>query len=274
METLTKSLSNFLGGAMEGVGQWAPKLLGALVALIIGLWIVRVAMKGVSKVFENKHLDETLRPFLITLLAFSMKAMLFISIAGVVGIPIAAFSALIAATGLAIGMALQGSLGHLASGVMILIFRPFKVGDLIEVDGELGFVKEISVFVTILNTFQNKTAIIPNGTITASKIVNYSKVGNIRADIPFAIRYDADQDKAQEIVMNILNNSNKVLKDPAPSVYITDLGDSAVHLTALPYCTVEDYWDVFWGLRGEIKKQLGKNGFKAPFPQRVLTKNE
>lgn len=271
METITKALSGFLGGAMEGLGQWAPKLLGALIALIIGLWIIRMVMKAVSKVFETKHIDETLRPFLLTLLGFSMKAMLFISIAGVVGIPIAAFSALIAAAGLAIGLAFQGSLGHLASGVMLLIFKPFKVGDLVEVDGELGFVQEISVFVTIMTTFQNKTAIIPNGTITSGKIVNYSKIGNVRADIPFAIRYDADQDKAQEIVMTILKNSNKVLQTPAPSVYITDLGDSAVHLIALPYCTVEDYWDVFWGLRGEIKKQLGENGFEAPFQQRVIT---
>jgi len=273
METITKSLSNFIEGAMEGLGQWTPKLLGALVALLIGLWLIGMVMKAVSKIFETKHIDATLRPFLLTLLAFSMKALLFISIAGVVGIPIAAFSALIAAAGLAIGMALQGSLGHLASGVLLLIFRPFKVGDLIEVDGELGFVQEISVFVTVLTTFQNKTAIIPNGSITAGKIVNYSKVGNLRADIPFAIRYDADHDKAKELILDVLMKSDKVLKTPEPTVYITELGDSAVHFIALPYCSVDDYWDVFWGLRGEIKKVLEDNGFKAPYQQRIITQS-
>ena len=168
-------------------------------------------------------------------------------------------------------MAFQGSLGNLASGVMLLVFRPFKSGDLIEADGQLGFVREISVFVTFLETFQNKTVIIPNTVLTSGTITNYSEKGNVRADIPFAVRYDADADKAKEIVLDILKNSKIVLQDPAPSVYITNLGESSVEFLALPYTTVADYWDVYWGLRGEIKKALGDAGYEAPFPQRVLT---
>lgn len=271
METIKEALSQFVQSGVDGVGSWAPRLLGAFVALIIGFLIIRILMKGVSKGFEKAHLDDTLRPFLITIIGFSLKALLFISVASVIGIEMTSFAALIAAVGLAIGMAFQGSLGNLASGIMILIFKPFKVGDLIEVEGQLGFVKEVSVFVTFLNTFQNKSVIVPNGKITSDTITNYSVNGNVRADIPFAIRYNADDTKAKEIVLNILKESPLVLQEPMPSVYITNLGDSSVEFLALPYCTVENYWDVFWGLRGEIKKQLGEAGYEAPFKQVVYS---
>lgn len=148
METIQEALSQFVKSGVDGVGSWAPRLLGALVALIIGFLIIRVIMKALSKAFEQTSLDATLRPFLMTLVGFSLKALLFISVASVIGIEMTSFAALIASVGLAIGMAFQGSLGNLASGIMILIFKPFKVGDLIEVSGQLGFVKEVSVFVT------------------------------------------------------------------------------------------------------------------------------
>lgn len=250
---------------------YGPKVIGAIITLIIGLWIIRLAMKGIGKLLDRKQIDATLQPFLITLLTFLLKAMLFIAVAGQVGVATTSFVALLGALGLAIGMGLQGTLGNFASGVLLLIFRPFKVGDLIEVQGELGFVRELSVFVTQIETFQNKTVFIPNGPLLGGNIKNYSKIGNVRADIPFAIRYGSDVDKAKEIVLNILKNSPIVLQDPAPSVYVTELTTSNIQLTALPFTTVADYWDVFWGLRGEIVKQLGDAGFEAPFEQRVVT---
>jgi small conductance mechanosensitive channel len=274
MDTIQNSLSNFLNSGVEGVGAWAPRLLGALVALVIGFLIIRVIVKGISKLLEKSNVDDTLRPFLITASALLLKTLLFISIASVIGVPMTSFAAVLGAIGLAIGMAFQGSLGNVASGVMILIFKPFKNGDLIETGGHLGFVKEISVFVTFIETFQNKTVIIPNGKITSESVTNYSSKGNVRADIPFAIRYDGDHEKAKEIVLDILKNSPLVLQDPAPSVYITNLGESAVEFLALPYCTVADYWDVYWGLRGEIKSKLGAAGYDAPFKQIVVTKND
>jgi len=269
METIHEALGQFVQSGVDGVGSWAPRLLGAFISLIIGFFIIRILMKAVSKGFEKVSLDDTLRPFLLTLIGFSLKALLFISIASVIGIEMTSFAALIASVGLAVGMAFQGSLGNLASGIMILIFKPFKVGDLIEVDGKLGFVKEVSVFVTFLNTFQNKVVIIPNGKITSDTVTNFSANGNVRADIPFAIRYDADETNAKVIVQKILNESPLVLQDPKPSVYITNLGESSVEFLALPYCTVENYWDVYWGLRGEIKKKLGEAGYAAPFKQVV-----
>ncbi|MGB0884355.1 MAG: mechanosensitive ion channel family protein [Flavobacteriales bacterium] len=274
MDNIQNTLSTALDSGVESISAWAPRLLGAFVALFIGFLIVRMLLKMISKAFDRTKLDDTLRPFLITSIGFALKALLFITVASVIGIKMTSFAALIASVGLAIGLAFQGSLGNLASGVMILIFKPFKVGDLIEVGGQLGFVKEVSVFVTFLNTFQNKTVIIPNGKITADTVTNFSSNGNVRADIPFAVRYDADHQKAQEIVQNILDNSPLVLKDPKSSVYITNLGESSVELVALPFCTVDDYWDVFWGLRGEIKKQLSEAGFDAPFKQIVLAEKK
>lgn len=270
MENITESLSSFLNSISTGVGDWGLSLIGALVSLIIGLWIVRLIMKAISKGFEKSKVDESLKPFLITLIGFGLKALLFITIAQIVGVPMTSFAVLLGGVGIAIGAAFNGSLGHLASGVMLLIFRPFKVTDLIEVNGELGFVKEISVFVTVLETFQNKTVIIPNGTITANKIVNYTTKGNLRVDMPFGIRYGTDINKAKEIVLEVLNNDSNVLKDPQPRIAVNNLGKDGVELLALPYSSVEGYWDVYWDTRQKIVEALGAAGYEAPFPQRVV----
>lgn len=270
MESITKSIGTFLNSISSGIGDWGLNLIGAIVSLLIGLWIVRLIMKALSKAFVKSKIDETLKPFLITLIGFALKALLFITIAQIVGVPMTSFAVLLGGIGIAIGAAFNGSLGHLASGVMLLIFRPFKVGDLIEVNGELGFVKEISVFVTILETFQNKTSIIPNGTITANKIVNYTTKGNLRVDMPFGIRYGTDIDKAKAIVIDVLNTDTNVLKEPKPRVAVNNLGQNGVELLALPYSSVDGYWDVYWDTRQKIVEALGKAGYEAPFPQRVV----
>ena len=260
----------FLGKIAESLGEWGPKVVMAIITLIIGLWIIRVLVKYIGRLLEIKHVDGTLRPFIITLITFLLKVMLFLAVAAQIGIETTSFIAFLGALGLAIGMAMQGALGNFAAGVLLLIFRPFKVGDLIEAQGELGFVKELSVFVTVIETFQNKTVVIPNGPLLAGNIINYSKKGSIRADIPFAIRYGADIDKAKRIVMDIMKESPYVLDDPAPSVYVTDLTNNNIKLLALPFTTVENYWDVFWGLRGKIVKRLGEAGFEAPYEHRII----
>lgn len=269
--TIINSLGGMFNSIQEGVGQYGLKIVGGIVALIIGLWIIKVIMKAVSKAFDKSKIDDTLRPFLLTLVGFLLKVLLFISIAGIVGIPTATFAALLAAVGLAIGGAFNGSLGHMAAGVMLLVFRPFKVGDLIETNGKLGFVKEISVFVTILETFQNKTEIIPNGKITAGTITNLTTKGNLRVDMPFGIKYGTDIAKAKAIVMNVLNTDEKVMKDPAPRVAVNNLGENGVELLALPYSSCDDYWDVYWDTRQQIVEALGNAGYEAPLPQRLVT---
>lgn len=273
METLTESLKNFYLTISSGLGNWGLQLIGAIAALIIGLWVIRIIMKAISKVFEKRSIDETLQPFLLTTLGFILKLLLIISIAGIVGMPMASFAALLAGIGLAIGAAFNGSLGHIASGVMLLIFRPFKVGDLIKTNGAFGFVKEISVFVTVIETFQNETEIIPNSAITANKITNLTKIGNLRIDMPFAIRYGADISKAKEIVMGVLKADKNVLQEGniAPRVAVNNLGINSVELLALPYSNCENYWDVYWDTRQSIVEALGKAGYEAPLPQRVVT---
>ncbi len=269
--TVLGSLTGFFNSIQEGAGQYGLKIVGGIVALIIGLWIVKMIMKAIKKTFDKSKVDHTLKPFLVTLVSFLLKVLLFISVAGIVGIPTATFAALLAAVGLAIGGAFNGSLGHMAAGVMLLVFRPFKVGDLIETGGKLGFVKEISVFVTILETFQNKTEIIPNGAITAGTITNLTTIGNLRVDMPFGIQYGTDIEKAKKIVMDVMQRDNKVMQDPAPRVAVNNLGPNGVELLALPYSTCDDYWDVYWDTRQRIVEALGEARYDAPLPQRIVT---
>ncbi len=265
-------VNNLIASVMDALGRWTPKVLGAIVALIIGLWIVALLTRMFRKAISRTKMDPTLIPFLTTLVNLTLKLVLFLGIAQVLGFGITSFAAILVGVGAAIGGAFNGSLGNIASGVMLLIFRPFKVGDLIQLpDGTLGFVEEISVFVTVLRTFQNKTEIIPNATVTAGKITNYSTLGHLRVDMPFAIRYGSDIEKAKKVVMGVLENDPKVMKDPAPRVAVNNLGDSAVELLALPYATTDDYWDVYWDTRQKIVEALGQAGFAPPYPQRVIT---
>lgn len=271
MDTLTDSLTSFYNTIANGIGDWGLKLIGALAALVIGLLLIRFLMKMIGKAFQSNKIDPTLAPFLLTLIGFGLKVLLFVTIAGIVGVPTASFAAILAGIGIAIGAAFNGSLGHLASGVMLLIFRPFHVGDLIETNGSLGFVKEISVFVTILETFQNKTEIIPNGAVTSGKITNYTTIGNLRVDMPFAIRYGSDIAKAKELVLDVLKNDPNVLSDPAPRIAVNSLNQSAIELVALPYSSVEGYWDVYWDTRQKVVEALVVAGFEAPYQQTVVT---
>jgi len=273
MNTITESLQSFYTSISSGLGNWGLQLIGAIAALIVGLWIIRIIMKLISKLFDKKTVDTTLQPFLLTTIGFILKLLLIISIAGIVGLPIASFAALLAGIGVAIGAAFNGSLGHIASGIMLLIFRPFKVGDLIKTNGAFGFVKEISVFVTVIETFQNETEIIPNSSITANKITNLTKVGNLRVDMPFGIRYGADIAKAKEIVLDVLKNDKNILQtiDKAPRVAVNNLGPNGVELLALPYVNCENYWDVYWDTRQQIVEALGNANYEAPLPQRVIT---
>ncbi len=274
-QTAVNPINNLIASTLEAIGNWTPKILGAIVALLVGLWIISLLTRLFKKAIERTKVDDTLVPFLTAVVNFALKVVLFLGIAELLGMGVTSFAAILVGVGAAIGGAFNGSLGNIASGVMLLVFRPFKVGDLIQLpDGTLGFVKEISVFVTVLETFQNKTEIVPNSKITEGKITNLSTLGNLRVDIPFAIRYGSDIDKAKEIVKNVLSNDPHVMKEPAPRVAVNNLGNNAVELVALPYATVDDYWDVYWDTRQKIVEALGAAGYEAPYPHRVIeTKN-
>lgn len=271
-QTATKPVAELIGSTMTAVGEWAPKILGAVVALIVGLWIIGLVTRLVKKALSKSKMDDTLKPFIATMVSFSLKVVLFLGVAEMLGMGVTSFAAILVGVGAAIGGAFNGSLGNIASGVMLLVFRPFKVGDLIELpDGTLGTVKEISLFVTIMETFQNKTEIVPNASITAEKITNYSTVGNLRVDMPFGIRYGADIQKAKDVVYDVLKNDANVLQTPAPRVAVNNLGENGIELLALPYSTTATYWDVYWDTRQKIVEALGNAGYEAPLPQRVVT---
>lgn len=239
----------------------------AIIILIIGLWIIKRIVKIVGRLMEKQKVNVSLRGFLSSITGILLKVMLLISIAGMVGIETTSFIAILGAAGLAVGLALQGTLSNFAGGVMILLFKPFNVGDLIETQGHLGSVKEIHIFVTILLTPENKTVIIPNSSVSNGDIVNYTTEGLIRVDMVFGISYEANIKAAKDVLMGIIENHPKVLKDPAPFVGVKELADSSVNLAVRPYTKPGDYWDVYFYVYEEGKIALDKAGIRIPFPQ-------
>lgn len=252
---------------LDYVITYSPKILMALVVLLIGLKIISWIGKLMNKGMTKRGTDETLRPFIISLVSWVLKAMLFISVIQMVGIATTSFIAVLGAAGLAVGLALQGTLANFAGGALILMFKPYKVGDLIESQGKLGVVKEIQIFTTILLNPQNKTIILPNGAVSNGDITNYTREGKLRVDLTIGISYESDMKKAKDVLMAVLQNDEKVLKDPEPFVGVSELADSSVNLAVRPWATPEHYWDVYFGITEKCKNALDEKGITIPFPQ-------
>lgn len=253
---------------IEFVVNYGPKVIGAILIWIIGSWVIKKLMRATSKMMSLGNYDESLQKFLSNLLGWGLKILLILAVLGTVGVETTSFAAILAAAGLAIGMALQGSLSNFAGGVLIMIFKPFKIGDLIEAQGVLGVVEEIEIFTTKLNSPENKRIIVPNGTLSNGNITNYSAIGNLRVDLNVGVGYGDDLKKAKQVITDVLANNPKVLKSPAPTVAVSELGDNAVNLVVRPYATVENYWDVYFGVLEDVKVALDQAGISIPFPQR------
>lgn len=249
------------------IATYAPKVLLAIIVLLVGLRVVKALTKLADKAMSKQKVDETLRPFLHSMINWALKIMLFISAASMVGIETTSFVAVLGAAGLAVGLALQGTLTNFAGGVLILLFRPYLVGNLIEAQGHLGHVREIQIFVTILTTLDNKTVIIPNGAISNGDITNFTTLGVIRVDLVMGIAYDADIKKAKEALMEVMKKHPLVLQDPAPFVGVLELGDSSVNLAVRPQTNPENYWDVYFDIYEQGKIALDEAGVTIPFPQ-------
>ncbi|MEL6187429.1 MAG: mechanosensitive ion channel domain-containing protein [Myxococcota bacterium] len=261
-------IEQYYGKAIELVMTFGPKLVLALFTLIFGLiiigWLTRLSLR----IMERTKVNATLRPFLASLISWLAKALLLISVASMVGIETTSFVAVIGAAGLAVGLALQGSLSNFAGGTLIMIFRPYEVGDLIEAQGQLGVVKEIQIFTTILQSLENKRIIVPNGPLANGNIINYTAEGKLRVDTVIGISYGANIDQAKAALMEMMTSNPLVLNDPAPSVNVLELGDSSVNLAVRPYCRPEHYWDVYFHCYEQGKKTLDAVGIEIPFPQR------
>jgi len=254
--------------AVDLIMGYGPKLILAIVVLIIGLWLINRFVRVLRKGFEKRDLDPTLRPFITGLIGWTLKIMLIISVASMIGIQTTSFIAVLGAVGLAIGLALQGTLANFAGGFLILVFKPFKVGDLIDAQGYLGVVEEIQIFVTKILTPENRLVILPNGMLSNGSIKNLTAKGHVRVDIVIGISYGSDIKKARDILLEVMKSQEKVLKDPEPFVGVLELGDSSVNLAVRPWCHPGDYWDVFFNTTENGKLALDKKGIEIPFPQR------
>lgn len=255
--------------ALTFIGQYAVNVVIAIIILIIGLWLTKKLIRISKKLLAKQGIDETLQKFLGDLLGWTLKVLVFITAISQVGVETTSFIAILGAAGLAVGLALQGSLANFAGGALIMIFKPFKVGDLIEAQGEIGTVKEIQIFVTKMITPGNKLAIIPNGTLSNGNIKNYTEEGKLRVDLTFGIGYGEDIKKAKEVFMNVLKNNPNVLQEPAPSVNVSALADSSVNFAVRPWATPENYWNVYFSVTEEVKLALDKEGIEIPYPHQV-----
>jgi small conductance mechanosensitive channel len=247
--------------------EYGHKILLAIITLIIGLWIIKKLAKLVGKAMNKGKTDDTLTPFVVNLVNWTLRILLFLSVGSMIGIETTSFIAIFSAATLAIGFALQGSLSNFAGGVILLIFKPYKVGDLVEVQGQMGTVKAIQLFNTILVNFQNQTIIIPNGTAAGNLMKNYTTEGILRVDLTAGVAYESDLKKTKEVLMKVLNDHPKVLKDPAPFVGLNEMADSSLNFVVRPYAKVEDYWDVYFQVNEQVKQALDDAKITIPFPQ-------
>jgi small conductance mechanosensitive channel len=230
------------------------------------MWLINRFVAVLDKKLGQK--DPTLNKFLCGLINALLKVLLLISVASMVGIATTSFIAVIGAAGLAVGLALQGSLANFAGGVLILIFKPFKVGDTIEAQGFLGAVKEISILYTIIDTFDNRRIVIPNGQLANASLTNVSIYDTRRCDMTFGIGYGDDIDKAKQVIKQCLEEDERVLPEPAPRIAVGSLGDSSVNIIVRPWTKTDDLWPVYWDMHEKIKKAFDREGISIPFPQR------
>lgn len=260
-------VEQYLNYAWAYVMQHGPMLILAIITLFIGFKIIKRMLSLLDKAMSKKEMDESLQKFLHSLFAILFKTLLILSVISMVGVDTTSFIAILASAGFAIGMALQGSLGNFAGGVLILVFRPYKVGDVIEAQGFIGKVEEIQVFNTILKTPDNKTIFIPNGPMSSGPITNYTLEKIRRVDLVFGIGYDDDIKKAKEIIETVAKSNEKVLKDPEYTIAVGELADSSVNIICRVWANTEDYWDVYFSMQENMKLEFDKNGISIPFPQ-------
>jgi small conductance mechanosensitive channel len=250
------------------VSTYTLKLLAAILIFIIGKWISRKVSDLIGKLLEKNKIDTTLVGFLENIIYYTLLIVVLIAAAGQLGINTTSFLTIVGAAGLAVGLALKDSLSNFASGVMLIMFRPFQVGDLVNAGGVLGKVDKITVFNTMLNTLDNQRVIVPNSLITTSVITNVNANPTRRVDLVMGISYDDDIPKAKEILNRIVKEEKLVLSDPAPKIAVSELGDSSVNFVVRPWVKPDDYWDVYFGLTEKIKIAFDNAGICIPYPQR------
>lgn len=258
---------NYADKFVDLASTYGTRLLLAIITLLVGLWVINKLMRSASSVMQQRRMDDSLKFFLHSTGNILLKVMLVISVAGMVGIEMTSFIAVLGAAGLAVGMALSGTLQNFAGGVMILIFKPYKVGDFIEAQGHLGVVKEIQVFNTILKTGDNKTIIIPNAPLSTGSMINYSTESTRRVDFTFGVGYKSDIDKTKQVLQQQIDSNPKILREPESFIALSGLGSSSVDFVVRVWVNAEDYWPVYFDMLEKVKKAFDKAGIVIPYPQ-------
>lgn len=272
MESLvsTEEMSKYADMVTTMMIDYTPKVLGAILVLIIGLWLVNRLVAVMGRGFERSNTEPTLARFLKNLVSIGLKVLVFISAASLIGIQTTSFIAILGAAGLAIGLALQGSLANFAGGVLVLMFRPYKVGDFVEAQGVAGTVQEIQIFNTLINTPDNKRIIVPNGAISNGIITNYSAEPTRRVDFVFGIGYGDDIAKAKQIIADVIAKEERGFADPEPQIVVGNLGDSSVDIIVRVWCNAADYWGIKFDTTEAVKLAFDAGGVSIPFPQRDI----
>jgi small conductance mechanosensitive channel len=252
----------------ELLALYGLRVVAAIVILIAGRWAAKIIKVVLKKVMVKRDVDQTIVSFVGSLTYYTLLVFFIIAALSQLGVQTTSFIAIVGAAGLAIGLALQGSLANFAAGFLMVIFRPFKVGDYIEGGGTAGTVDKIQIFTTQLKTPDNKTVIVPNAQMTSGNIVNWSTTGTRRVDMVFGIGYDDDIDKAKKILQSEIDADDRILKDPAPVIAMSELADSSVNFVVRPWVKSSDYWSVYFDLTEKIKKRFDAEGISIPFPQR------
>lgn len=260
-------MENWTDTLLEWAYLFGPKVIGALAIVILGRIGVGIVAGIIRRLMLRAKVDETLTKFVVSLTRIALLVFVFIAALGALGFETTSFIAVIGAAGLAVGFALQGSLSNFASGVMLVIFRPFSVGDYVEVGGQSGSVEEIHIFNTVLNTPDNKKVIVPNSKITGDNIINYSARDTRRVDLVFGIGYDDYLLKAKRILEQIIVADSRILKDPAPTIAVLELADSSVNFAVRPWVKTVDYWAVLFDITENVKLTFDREGISIPFPQ-------
>ena len=263
-------LQDHIDKIKDTIIQFAPQVVSALLVLVIGLWVIKRIAYLANKGFERKDLDVSLRTFLKSLISIGLKIILIVTVAGMLGIGTASFVTILGAAGLAVGLALQGSLSNFAGGVLILIFKPYKVGDTIEAQGQTGEVKEIQIFNTIMLTTEHKTVILPNGALSNGTIVNNSRHGNVRVDIPVSVSVENDLSKVKTIIAEVLSKNIHILKTPEPLIVIGRIFDGAVNVNVRPYCHPDNSPTVISEVNESLKVAFEKNKIKLAVQMRII----
>lgn len=247
--------------------EYGTGLVYALLVLVFGLWIANIITKSVKKILLKGNIDDSLVPFLTSLTSMVLKVLVIITALGMLGIEMTSFIALLGAAGLAIGMALSGTLQNFAGGVILLVIKPFKVGDVLEAQSYTGVVKEIQIFNTILTTFDNKTIILPNGALSSGSMINYTTQATRRVDWKFGIAYGDDSDHAKKVLSELIKSDSRVLKEPETFIALSSLGDSSVNFVVRGWVNAADYWPVYFEMNEKVYKTFAQEGLHIPFPQ-------